>query len=283
VYCIKCGTKNDKQAKYCYKCGTPLRTDLLIDKARVSPRRFSLVWQAIPQRFPQRKIGAIAGLIVFVFVLGFGILATIRMEEPSLSHPLLTPQAVPTDEGGEITSRGESTPHFMTEDDLERLALIASYFTNPRSREVITSEIKVTTLFTTPLDFDGKTITLTGKVLKKTLVLDVLPSGWPTSYYLIVGDETDSLPVLYRGDAKAIEVGDTVRVTGLFSKTGRGVNADAVRKLDPLISIIARPLYLFLTYLIATVLVLVFLAFSIRTFWRMRRQAKLKLVKAIQP
>lgn len=282
MYCIKCGTENDARAKYCYKCGTPLPTDLEIGKAVVPYRRAPTLWQRIVRWSLQRKVVAIAGLLAVVLILVVGIRALISAEETSLPRFPTTPQTTRAVESSQMALRSEAAENFMTEKEFEKLATLASYFTNPHTREVITGELKIAQLFTTPSDCDGKTVAATGKVLKKTLVLSALPRGWPTSYYLTIDDGTASLPVLYRGNAKAIGVGDTVTVTGLFSKAGRGVNADAIQKADTLTNVVSQPLPLVLAYSLATVLVLILLPVSIRVFWRRRRQAKTRVAKAEQ-
>ena len=282
MYCIKCGAKNDARAKYCYKCGTPLLTDLEAGKAAVPYRRLPAFWQGIMQWSLQRKMVVMAGLIAVVLILVVGIRAMIGTEETSLPRLPAATQTPQTVESSQIALRSEPTQSFMTEEEFGKLATVASYFTNPHTREVITGELKIAQLFTTPSDYDGKTVIATGKVLKKTLVLNALPSGWPTSYYLIIDDGTASLLVLYSGDAKAISVGDTVRVTGLFSKAGRGVNADAIQKADTLRNVVSQPLLLVLAYSLATVLVLILLPLSIRVLWRRRRQAKTKVPKVDQ-
>ncbi|MBL7209070.1 MAG: zinc ribbon domain-containing protein [Dehalococcoidia bacterium] len=279
MYCIKCGTENDARAKYCYKCGTLLPTDLEIGKAAAPYRRAPTLWQCIVQWSLQRKVVAIAGLLAVVLILVVGIRALISVEETSLPRFPTTPQTTWAVESSQMALRSEAAESFMTEEEFGKLATLASYFTNPHTREVITGELKIAQLFTTPSDYDGKTVAATGKVLKKTLVLSVLPSGWPTSYYLIIDDGTASLPVLYRGNAKAIGVGDTVRVTGLFSKASEGINADAIQKADTLTSLASQPFLLILAYSLATVLVLILLPLSIRVLWRRHRQAKTKVPK----
>jgi len=282
VYCIKCGTENDARAKYCYKCGTLLPTDLEIGKAAVPYRRAPTLWQRIVQWSLQRKVVAIAGLLAVVLILVVGIHALIGTKETSLPRFPTTPQTTRAVESSQMVLRSEAAESFMTEEEFGKLATLASYFTNPHTREVITGELKIAQLFTTPSDYDGKTVAATGKVLKKTLLLSALPRGWPTSYYLTIDDGTASLPVLYRGNAKAIGVGDTVKVTGLFSKAGRGINADAVQESDTLTNVVSQPLLLVLAYSLATVLVLVLLPLSIRVLWRRRRQAKTKAPKVDQ-
>jgi len=49
---------------------------------------------------------------------------------------------------------------------------------------------------------------------------------------LLLEGEDGVLPVLYRGAVHDVQVGNHVRVTGVFSEEGSGINADEIVRLD---------------------------------------------------
>ena len=88
VYCQRCGTENPQEAKYCTKCGSALylarsrehREDTCFDQSekRVEEECFRIPYG-----------GAIAGIIVGVFIILLGLTIAFRLDVWRWAGPLI--------------------------------------------------------------------------------------------------------------------------------------------------------------------------------------------------
>jgi len=269
MFCPKCGTQNEEDSKFCIKCGTALDADWLArptvapapPKIGVKRRRWTTTRVAVLSVVGLAVVAC--GLFVAWLLTSKGSPVHLRRAQPTVA-PI----------GRTRLKASESYQRFLTQEDYAQLVLIASEFTYPPSRAVVTGTVTAADLLNTPSNYDGKTVTVLGKVIKKTLIYDLLPEDWPRSYLLVVDDETGALPVIYRGYTHDIRPGDEVRVVGGFSRAGKGIHADVVDKADRLTMLMADPSMLTRILVFSSIGVLAFAFFSMWITWSLGRRAR---------
>ena len=81
VYCTKCGTKNEDEAKVCSKCGAPLQVSRPVRRYRSGGDCFGPGGRPESECFGLPHGGAIAGLIfgAIVLIIGLALLSGIQV------------------------------------------------------------------------------------------------------------------------------------------------------------------------------------------------------------
>lgn len=124
---------------------------------------------------------------------------------------------------------GDSDLQFLSQEEHPRFVEVAQVFTHPETRQtVIDGEVSARLLLDTPSFYDGYHVKLTGNVINIRVVENLLPKNWQTAYVIFLDDGTAWVPVLYRGDVRSINYGDTLVIEGVFVAAGQAVHADLV-------------------------------------------------------
>lgn len=270
MFCPKCGTKNEGDSKFCIKCGTALDADWL---ARLTVGPAPLEVGVKRRKWTATRVAVLVVTVGFALMV-CGLLTRWLLSSPDSPVHVRRTRRTVAPIGRTRLEASESYQRFLTQEDYGQLALIAREFTHPLSRAVVTGTVTAADLINTPSDYERKTVTVLGKVIKKTLIYDLLPEDWPRSYLLVVDDETGVLPVIYRGYTHDIRPGDEVRVVGGFSRAGEGIHADAIDKADRLTMIMADPPLLTRILIFASIGVLAFAFFSMWMTWWLGRRAR---------
>ena len=270
MFCPKCGAKNEEGSRFCIKCGAALDADWLA-RPTVGPAPLEVGVKR--RRWTATRVAVLAVTVGLALVV-CGLLTRWLLTSPD--SPVRVRRAQPTVApiGRTRLKASESYQRFLTQEDYDQLGLIAREFTHPPGRAVVTGTVTAADLINTPSDYDGKTVTVVGKVIRKTLIYDLLPEDWPRSYLLVVADETGALPVIYRGYTHHIRPGDEVRVVGSFSRAGEGIHADAIDKADRLTMLMADPSMLTRILVFSSIGVLAFAFFSMWITWSLGRRTR---------
>jgi hypothetical protein len=123
----------------------------------------------------------------------------------------------------------ESGIQMLPAEEQDRFIEVAQVFTHPHSRnDMLDAGLAARALIEYPLDYDGDHIRLNGKIINIWIVENLLPTGWPTAYVIVIDDGTAWLPVLYRGSVANFNIGDLLNVQGVYIGSRQAVHADVV-------------------------------------------------------
>ena len=288
--CPKCETENPDDYGFCIQCGTPLTGDPAAAPSDAPPAKRSATRRA------DRRVVVGAGIaltIVLLCAIGVGLFVVIQVAVPDLFSGKRAKGAKPTPIFADEPPEGDTAPasgldrlqvwgpdaaeRFLEPEDFEQLTAIASDFTHPLRRPLVTDTVTIASLVNTPSSYAEKTVLVSGRVLKRTLLYDLMPEDWPRSYLLVVDDGTASIPVVYRGYAQEIDVGDPVEVRGYLSQQGGGIHADLVSQVGLWTELTRSPRRLALLGILAGVVALAFAALSAVLLWLASRWAKVRV------
>ncbi len=257
MYCSHCGAANDVDSRFCLKCGQPL-TDSPQLGQETAPAKRRAWWLAVLAVVLTVAAGACALDVLRQAACAPSIPAATATRAPASSRTTLAPVAQ------------QSTPAITV--DAVRLRGLTAGLSSPAARQVITDTVTSSELQGALSRYDGRTITMVGKVVSRQILSNTAPISWRGSSLLMLDVGDGIIPIVYAGNTSELDVGDDVQVVGAISAAGAGVNADVVVKTDPLTAIASDVRSLVAAEVLGILSSLAFLLFSLQ--WAFGRRGR---------
>lgn len=222
--CLRCGSRNPQNARFCYRCGAALAwSGLGVSREIPLPRPTSkLKSKAVLSPRVQFWLLTISGIIFTLLLTGGGVWWVISLNPSIIDVETIRPTA----------TNQPSFSEKITDRELLKLLPIAEQFSNPKIREASAEAITPDVLLSNTSKYENRTVVVYGKLSRRAVVQNPLENDWPQAYILRIWANGKEVSVVYRGYVDHLNPGDTIQVEGVFVADGKGIHADKVTRLE---------------------------------------------------
>lgn len=169
-----------------------------------------------------------ATVILFVLLIGSFLVSSDEINAANISDAHIQFAYIKSVPFVKETTPEATLPN-LPESERSRYVSVAVSFDHPDARQInVDPGVNARLILAEPSEYDGFSFILSGTIVSIQHVQNLLPYDWPSAYVITIDDGTAWIPVLYRGDVKALPIGEVVLVEGVFVSAGLAIHADAV-------------------------------------------------------